>query len=348
MKLLISVDFNGCISTAESNSQESNVESHYRPESDATHTRPNGQSSNTSQPASEKAPFGCECGNCTFFSLIERGCPKPIPSASSFPYLDLTRLTHDQQQELRGRLRFESQDIMMQFQKLVSSTILSIKEQQIPLSDLKSHIMTLGAFDPVYKKTQVPAFHHHFEDLETADTVSKVFLVLKDYFSFFNYHVIEHIITMLGTEKDKFNLKHYKDKFDQYAKRRIYECMPQFGPTSEADHADVFVKVDSQYENFTVTEVERFRCQLSELLHVSPQGVLRLGRIERGCFQLTFQVPLFVQQEIFPLSREQERSLKLKGVIRLTCCEYQFLAEVGIVMVANLLVVFLNLVVYIG
>ena len=217
----------------------------------------------------------------------------------------------------------------MHFQKLVSLTILSIKEQQIPLSDLKSHIMTLGAFDPVYKQPQMPAFHHCSEDLRTADTVSKVFLVLKDYFSFFNYRVIEHIITMLGTEHDKLNLKHYKDKFDEYAKRRTYECVPQFGPTSEADHADVFVKVDSRYENFTVTEVESFRCQLSELLRISSQGVLRLNRIERGCFQLTFQVPLFVQQEIFPLSREQERTLKLKGVIRLTCCEYQFVAEVG-------------------
>ena len=218
----------------------------------------------------------------------------------------------------------------MQFQNLVSLTMLSIKEQQIPLSDLVSHITALGAFDPVYKQSQMPALHHCFKDLQTADTVSKVFLVLKDYFSFFNYHVIEHIITMLGTEKDKNNLQCYKEKFDQYAKRRIFECMPQFGPTSETDHADVFVKVDSQYENYTVTEVERFRCQLSKLLGISSQGVLRLSRIETGCFQLTFQVPLFVQQEIFPLSREQERALKVEGVIRLTCCEYQFLAEVGI------------------
>ena len=217
----------------------------------------------------------------------------------------------------------------MLFQELVSSTVLSIKEQQIPLSDLVLHIMTLGAFNPVYKKPQVSAFHHHFEDLQTADTVSKVFLVLKDYFSFFNYHVIEHIITVLGTEKDKDNLRCYKEKFDQYSKRRIYECMPQFGLASKTNHAAIFVKVDSQFENYTVTEVERFRCQLSEVLHISSKGVLFLCRIETGCVQLTFQVPLFVKQKIFPLSREQERTLKVEGVIRLTCCEYQFVAEVG-------------------
>ena len=219
----------------------------------------------------------------------------------------------------------------MQFQKLVSATIVSLEKQQIPLTRLVSHLMALGAFDPVYKEgaKQVPAFYHHFEELQTADTVPKVFLALADYFSFFNYHVIEHIITVLGTKEDNENLQTYKALFDHYAKRRIYECLPQFGSVSETDHADIFVKVDSQYENYTVTEVERFRCQLSELLHVSPQGVLRLCRVEKGCFQLTFQVPSFVQREVFPLSQEQEKALAEMGVIRLTCGEYQFLVEVN-------------------
>ena len=218
----------------------------------------------------------------------------------------------------------------MQFQKLVSATILSLEKQQIPLTRLVSHLMTLGAFDPVYKEgEQTPAFHHHFKELQTADTVPKVFLVLADYFSFFNWHIIEHIITVLGTGEDNDNLQRYKTQFDQYAKRRIYECLPQFGSVSATDHADVFVKVDLRYENYTVTEIERFRCQLSELLHISPQGVLRLCRVEKGCFQLTFQVPSFVQREIFPLSQEQEEVLAEKGVIRLTCVDYQFLAEVS-------------------
>ena len=172
-------------------------------------------SSSTSPPSSDKPPFGCGCGKCTFFSFIERGCPTPIPSASSFPYLDLSGLTHEQQQELRGRLRFESLEIMIHFQELVSSTILSLKKQQIPITDLVSHIMTLGAFDPVYKKPQIPAFHHYFRDLKSADTVSKVFVVLADYFSFFNYHIIEHIIKACGTKEDKDNLLRYKKEFDQ-------------------------------------------------------------------------------------------------------------------------------------
>ena len=288
------------------------------------------QSGTTSPPlsgGSHKPPFGCGCGKCTFFNFIERGCPTPIPSASSFPYLDVSGLTHEQQQELRGRLRSESRKIMIRFQELVSSTIKSFKNRCVPLDELVSHVMTLGAFDPVFKKPQVPVFQYCFQELKAADTIPKVFLVLSNYFSFFNYQLLEHIINGLGTKKDKAELQRYKKEFDQYAKRRIFECLPECGPVSDADHADIFVKVDSHYENYTVAEVEEFRHKLSEILRVSSEGSLRLCRIEKGCFRLMFQVPSFVQQEIFPLSREQKKDLGAMGVIRLTCGDYQFLVK---------------------
>ena len=239
---------------------------------------------------SKKPPFGCGCGKCTFLSFIAWGCPTPVPSASSFPYLDLSELTPKQQEELRGRLQFESQQIMMQFQKLVSSTIESLIRQNVSLQRLVSHIMTLGAFDPVYKKPQVPLFQYCLEKLNTVENVPEIFLVLQDYFSFFNYDIIEHIIEMLGTEEDKARLQRYKDDFNQYAKRTIFECQSEFGSVSDTDHADIFVKLDSHYEKFTVAEIEVFRHKLCEILRVSSKGVLRLCRVEKGCFQLMFQV----------------------------------------------------------
>ena len=216
---------------------------------------------------------------------------------------------------------------MIQFQELVSATIESLGIQNVSLDKLVSHVMTLGAFKPVFREPQVPLFQYCFEELKSADTIPKIFLVLKDYFSFFNYHIIEYIIKALGTAEDKARLQKYKEDFNQYAKRRIFECQPDFGPISDADHADIFVKVDAPYENYTVAEIEVFRHKLSELLRISSEGVLRLCRVEEGCFQLTFQVPSFVQHEIFPLSREQEKALKDEGVIKLTCGEYQFTAD---------------------
>ena len=317
------------LNTAPQISEENGKEPNCSSVSSDEHTHPSRHSSSTSPLASkEQPPFGCGCRKCTFLSFLERHCPEPISSASSFPYLDLSGLTNEQRQKLIGRLSSESQDIMFEFQELVSATWRSLAERNIPLSDIITDIMTLGAFDPVYKDEKVPALHHHLKNLQTAQRVSEIFVILRDYLSFFNYHIIKHIIQVLGTKKDNDNFQKYKEKFDQYAKRRIFECPPQFGPVSEAGHADLIVKLDSKYDNYTGTELEKFCCQLSKTFNVSSQGVLRLCRVEKGCFQITFQVPLFVQQEIFPLSREQERTLQENGVTRLTCGKYKFIPEV--------------------
>ena len=209
----------------------------------------------------------------------------------------------------------------------MSATIESLIRRNVSQDKLVSYVMTLGAFDPVLKEPQLPVFRYCFKELKAANTIYEIFMVLNDYFSFFNYQLIEHIIKSLGTEEDKAELQRYKKDFNQYAKRRIFECLPEFGPVSDADHADIFVKVDSQYENYTVAEIEEFRHALSEILRVSSQGILRLCRVDKGCFQLMFQVPSLVQHKIFPLSTEQERALAAVAVIRLTCGEYHFLVR---------------------
>ena len=206
----------------------------------------------------------------------------------------------------------------------MSATVNSLNRRKILPKKLMCHIMTLGAFHPVFKEPQVPVFCHCFRELKAAKTIHDIFLVLNDYFSFFNYQLIEHIVKALGTRNDKAKLQRYKEDFNQYAMRRIFESLPEFGPVSDADHADVFVKLDSQYENYTVTQIEWFRNKLSDILRISSQGILRLCRVDEGCVQLMFQIPSFVQQEVFPLSNKQEKALSAVGVIRLTCGEYQF------------------------
>ena len=284
-------------------------------------------SSSSQSEGSQKPPFGCGCGKCTFFSYIESGCLNPIPSASSFPCLDLTRLTRKQQRELQSRLRVESEDIMRKFQHLFSTVYESLRTRNIPVDRLVTHLLSWGAFDPVYEGSQKPVFQTFSEKLQNAESIEKVLFVIRANFSFFNYHVIEHIVSKLGTDQDKDELQNYKDEFDCYSKRRVYECLPVFGPVSEANHADLVLKLDSVYEQFTVEAVEDFQYRLSGILHVS-QGALRLSEVGKGCLQLTFQVPLFVQQEIFPLSSEQERALVAEGVIKLTCGNYEFVAKV--------------------
>ena len=274
---------------------------------------------------SQKPPFGCEYGKCTFSSFTERGCPTPIPSAG-FPYFDLSGLTCEQQEYLKAKLQLESKKIIMQFQKLISATVESLHRQNVSPDELLCHVMAMGSLKPVFEEPQVPALHHCYKELKAAKTVYESFPILNDYFSFFNYHIIEHIIEVVGTEEDKARLKSYKNNFKQYAERRIFKSPPEFGPLSDTDHADIFVKLDSYYDDYTVAEIKEFCHKLSEILDVS-QGILHLCRVEKGCIQMMFQVPSSVQQRNFPLSHKQEMALAAMEVISLTCGEYQFLVN---------------------
>ena len=283
-----------------------------------------GPSASTQRDRSKRPSFGCGCGNCTFHSYIENGCPEPISKTSSFPCLNVSELTHDQEHELRSRLRVESQEIMFRFQQLLSRVYESLREQKIGVHRLVTHLLSLGSFDPVSKDSQKPLLKDFSKRLWHAKNIEKVLYKIRDYFSFFNYHVIEHIVNGRGTDQDKVELQNYKKGFHQYSKRRIFECPPVYGPISDADHALLEIKLDSAYDQFTVEELENFQYRLSRIFCVLPQNVLCLCQVEKGCLQPIFQIPSFVQQEIFPLSSEQESALAAEGVIRLTCGDYQF------------------------
>ena len=254
--------------------------------------------------------------------------PTSISTTSSFPFPKVHVLTPEQQERLKIRLCVESEDIVHKFWHLHSRVYESLCERNVPVGKLVTHLLSLSAFDPVYKGSQKPLLQTIGQELQNAGSIEKVLYIIRDYISFYNYHVIEHIVNVLGTEQDRAALQNYKKEFDEYSKRRVYECPTPYGSKSTADHADLVLKVDSVYEDFTVKELKKFEYRLTKIFCVSPQSVLRLCEVEEGCLQLIFQIPLFVQQEIFPLSSEQEKALAAAGVIRLTCGEYKFSSKV--------------------
>ena len=263
----------------------------------------------------------------------------PPTTTSSFPYLKVSGLTPEQQEELRIRLCVESEDIIRKFWHLHSRVYESLCEQRVPVHRLVAHLLLLHAFDPVSKHAQKPVLHTIFQELRSAKSIEDVLFIIRDYISFFNYRVIEHIVNGFGTDQDRAELQNYEKEFNKYSKRRVYECPPDYGSMSGTGHVDLVVKVDSVYEDFTVKELRKFQYRLSRILHVPPQSVLRLCRVEEGCLQLIFQVPSFVQQEMFPLSSEQETALTAEDVFRLTCGDYKFTANVCILLLYLLLFV---------
>ena len=83
------------------------------------------------------------------------------------------------------------------------------------------------------------------------------------------------------------------------------------------------VKLDSAYDEYDLSGIKRFQLRLSEILNTAYE-VLRLCSVEKGCFKLTFLIPSFLKDIIFPLSSEQELELKKMKVLKLECGDYSF------------------------
>jgi hypothetical protein len=253
--------------------------------------------------------------------------PRPKPKFT-FSCLDLKKLSKEEKEKLHQRLYAESMDITFKFQHLFSSTILSLKERNTSPQDLYSHLVCLGSVKPAYHDPKQPILRQYFPQLRTAERIEEAMGIIGDYCSFFNFSIIELIIDKLGTTKDKANLTKYKKDFSDYARRHVYECPSELGMVTDGN-AELFMTLDETYDSYTVSSLQLFVRKLAEILKLSSDAALKLCRIELGSLKLTFQIPIFVQEDIFPLSIDQKRALAGLGVVHLSCGDYHFTNEVA-------------------
>ena len=105
--------------------------------------------------------------------------------------------------------------------------------------------------------------------------------VVKDYCSFFNYHILEHIVHEFGTSKDKENLAAYKKDFEEYAQKCVVEWPLESGKMSnEGISNDLVVMLDDSFDSCTVYHLDVFIADLREALNIPSDVNLKLYRID--------------------------------------------------------------------
>ena len=213
---------------------------------------------------------------------------------------------------------------MFKFQKLFSATKKSLREKKVTASELVGHLECLGFLKPTFKDAGLSPLQHQLPKLAESKTVDDVMSIVKDYCSFFNYHLLEHIIDEFGTTQDKENLAAYKKDFEEYAQCCVIEGPLEVGKMSEDGFSNMFVTLDDVFDNCTLSHLNVFVADLRKVLNISSDVGLRLCYINRGSIKLTFQLPYSVQQDVFPLSPKQEALLADLGVVELSCGVYWF------------------------
>jgi len=234
------------------------------------------------------------------------------------------QLSSSEQEELKEMLCDDVRKMQRLFGSLVSKTSDSV-EERIPVVNFARHILALGAYDPAPGERDRSLLDEHRQEIKGAKSISEIFIILSAYWNYLNCEVLEYIIEDYGTSDDIERLRKYNETLHDFCKRRIFELpMPVRGngtenklsPKQEKLHVKLDVREDIPSEQFN-----QIKGKIAKILHVRP-ATLQIYSIDKGCVQLTFLIPKFVAQEIFPLSYEQTMALSMdESVIRLECMD---------------------------
>ena len=203
-----------------------------------------------------------------------------------------------------GRLREESLDIMQEFQVVLNKFFDALEDRDYPVKRLKRYL--LEAIKD--KQSQL-------------DTMEDVQTYIRRKSSFYDYRLVKYMINSAGTVEDEKRLQKYEQNFLSYAKRHIYECPSKFKSICSPEDVELYVKLDSEYDECKLEELEGFQNRLSSVLQINVYHCL-LSEVKDGCFELT---PRQVQEDIFPLSVVQSViELEKLKVLYNACGDYKW------------------------
>ena len=128
--------------------------------------------------------------------------------------------------------------------------------------------------------------------MENITDIEEVKDLIEECSTYFDFRPVEYMIQNVGLERYRQLLEKYKEDFEHYIKRRVFECPCEIGPPEAPNSTKLYVKLESDYDK--LVDLKQFQCHLCLILEVSVH-VLRLSSVKDGCIQLTFLIPSFIQ-----------------------------------------------------
>ena len=195
---------------------------------------------------SSKPGFKCpKCGNCSFKEYLEGNCPKFNSAASAdstFPYLDVENLTENEVLTLQVQLRQGTRTIITDFSNLVFHMRESFKHNNIDPQDVATTALGTATCE-----SSTVALMETL-DVRNLNSVNVLMghLLQNGYISFFNYHIVQDLISRYGTDKDKEKLGEYETKFKMFCKRSVFEVPTYIFGTVPSDGEILAFKVTSE------------------------------------------------------------------------------------------------------
>ena len=269
--------------------------------------------STTDQPESthRQSGFVCLCGECSSEHLFsEKGCPK-AEQKTSFPFLDVPNLGEADRIDLEHRLRSDTKKMGTKFSSFTLFLEKSLKAQKIPLEDVASCVLSLPAFAEDISKKLFEK--EDKEAIQQAESVTKLFIVLRPHLSFFNYEIMEHLVEHHGSADDHKRLEEYLTAFNAFCQRSVFEVPPYVYSSRSRTDCKVFSVKCTERVATTLEGVQVIRGKIADVLGLRASS-FQLCFILKGCMELRFLISTAVAEHIFPVSPAKQLALKEMGV----------------------------------
>ena len=226
---------------------------------------------------------------------------------------------------LEHKLFLETYDIQNEFNTLFTKVRLFFNTKGIGMDDFVLYLEKVPGYT-----TAMPLFSTKIPDLRRASNLTDIFRIVADHCSWFNHSFLDNVIETFCSDNREITkaYKKYRAHLHRYCKNRVKELPPKsrFGHGGRNDK-QMFIKVDKKWEEIRLEQLEEVVTNLARIMKVS-RPTLQLSSAEIGCVQLTFLVPSYIRDAVFPLTTEQEVSMRKMGVIDLQCGTYHFSYQV--------------------
>ena len=241
----------------------------------------------------------------------------PVSTSASeqnqFPFLKLpAEMSEDARETLYGRLSTEHREMQRKFQRLVTSTRKGVAEKGVTPEQLSDEICC-QTYETQIEKVSKKLLSDSQEEIRKSKSINDAFFLMRNHYSFFNYELIEEIITIF--DLDRSHLSAFEEELRGFCERRVHEFPAKAYGTAMSTDSKLIIILDSEFDKYTMNSLRSFRHRLGKIFKVS-SAVIRLIEVFEGSIQIVFAISSSLVDQILPLSEEQEKSLRDEGVKR--------------------------------
>ena len=240
-----------------------------------------------------------------------------LPKHLEYKCLDIQKMSDDEKSFFCGQLTADYRNITSKFSRLNCKIRKSLTSRNITPQQLADVLMEVSAFSLLNTKKgeKLALFDDRLNEIEAADNVQAVFKIIRPYGSFFDCHILKHIVkSEVCVENDRALLKEYLSELMEYCQRSIFKCPHYLNQGNNQKFRSLVMKVDdSMLTRYTMKALGAFRNDLAAVLKLEGH-TLPVCSVETGCLLLVLQIPISVEGHVFPLSCRQKLELKCKGI----------------------------------